>query len=145
MQSKSKFKMIKNIVISAAMMLFIFGCERAAPVQNQPIEVTLTSIQANVFDLNCAVSGCHLGSSAPLGLDLSEGNAFGSLVNVPSGEVPALMRVLPGDPENSYLVHKIEGRPTIIGDRMPRGRPDPLTSEEIQAVRDWIAAGAKDN
>ena len=50
----------------------------------------------------------------------------------------------PGDPENSYLVHKIEGRAGITGTIMPPGG-DPLTAEEIEAIRQWITDGAWDN
>lgn len=136
---------MSRVFLAGLMILLTFSCERADPVQPQPIQVTFSSIQTNIFNQNCVLSGCHLGGSAPLGLDLSEGVSYNLLVNVASGEVPSLMRVKPGDPENSYLVHKIEGRPSIVGDRMPRGRPDPLAPEEIQAIRDWISEGAPNN
>ena len=35
---------------------------------------------------------------------------------------PGAMRVIPGDPENSYLIHKLEGRPASSG-RGCRSRP----------------------
>ncbi len=100
-------------------------------------------IQENVFNQNCALSGCHLGGSAPFGLDLSEGNSFGNLVNVPSQEIPELMRVNPGKPDSSYIIWKLEGRPEIVGARMPFGR-DPLPDELIETIRRWIG-GATNN
>ncbi|RMG61909.1 MAG: hypothetical protein D6715_12790, partial [Calditrichaeota bacterium] len=103
-----------------------------------------STIQESVFNLNCALSGCHLGSSAPFGLDLSAGKAYNNLVNVPSGELPQLLRVAPGKPDSSYLVWKIEGRAGIQGQRMPRGR-DPLPPEAIALIRRWIDAGAPNN
>jgi hypothetical protein len=124
--------------------LMVFGCERAGPVESEPLAATLSSIQANIFSQNCALSGCHLGASAPFGLDLSEGKAHGNIVNIPSEEAPTLARVKPLDPDNSYLVRKIEGAAGIIGERMPRGRL-PLSQEQIDAIREWIAAGAQDN
>ncbi|RMH81451.1 MAG: hypothetical protein D6681_18190 [Calditrichaeota bacterium] len=130
-----------------ALLLLLSNCEHAElpvnPDNRQP-QATLSEIQRTIFDVTCAISGCHLGASAPFGLDLSEGKARGNLVNVPSGERPELLRVKPGDPDSSYLVKKIEGAPDILGERMPRGRP-PLSAEQIDLIRRWIAEGAKDN
>lgn len=136
--------MLIKVSFIAGMILLLFRCERAAPVQQKPTESTFSSIQENIFNKNCAVSGCHLGSNAPFELDLSEGKSYNNLVGIPSGEVPALFRVKPFDAENSYLVMKIEGAPGIQGERMPRGR-DPLPAEDINAIREWIALGAKNN
>ena len=120
------------------------GCEHADPLDPNRIDPTLSSIQANIFDLNCALSGCHAGTNPQAGQDLSAGQARSNIVNVRSIENPDLFRVAPGDPDNSYLVWKIEGRPEIVGDRMPRGRP-PLPAAQIAAIRQWIADGAPDN
>ncbi|MCZ6855690.1 MAG: CHRD domain-containing protein [Gammaproteobacteria bacterium] len=101
-------------------------------------EVTFAETQIQIFTPNCAVSGCHSGPGAPLGLDLSEGLAYGNLVGVASGQNPNINRVEPGDADNSYLVQKLEGN---AGTQMPLNRP-PLPSAQIQMVRDWINAGA---
>lgn len=120
------------------------GCEHADPLDDGPSVPTFTSIQQNIFTPNCAVSGCHLGGGAASQLDLSAGNAYSNLVGVASVEVPTLLRVEPGDPDNSYLVRKIEGGPGITGLQMPRGR-DPLSTDQIQAIRGWIGAGAQND
>ncbi len=99
---------------------------------------TLSSIQALVFEPRCVEH--HGDHAVEAGLDLSEGMSHASLVNVPSSQA-GMDLVEPGDAENSYLVHKIEGREGIVGARMPP-RGDPLTAEEIRAIRDWITAGA---
>ncbi len=72
---------------------------------------TLTQLQADIFTPIC--SGCHNGTGASLpGIqNLTAGHTFASLVNVASIEAPSLKRILPGDPDNSYLVLKIRGRP----------------------------------
>ena len=53
--------------------------------------------------------------------------------------------VIPGDPENSLLVWKLEGQDSagrpIFGDQMPLGRT-PLTAAEIDAIKRWIGEGA---
>ena len=41
------------------------------------------------------------------------------------------MRVIAGDPENSYLIHKLEGRTGIVGVRMPFNGGPYLTDGQI--------------
>ena len=106
-----------------------------------PLGPTLDAIQANVLTPNCAISGCHIGATAPLGLRLDEGNSFALLVSVPSVQVPALFRVAPGDPDVSYLVQKIEGT-AAAGGRMPLNGPPFLAQTTIDVIRQWIADGA---
>ncbi|HVN76704.1 MAG TPA: PKD domain-containing protein, partial [Thermoanaerobaculaceae bacterium] len=96
---------------------------------------TLTSIQANIFTPIC--SHCHPPNQ---GEDLRGGKSFASIVNVPSTEQPSVLRVKPGDPDNSYLYQKITGAAGISGSRMPLGGT--LTAAQIQAIHDWIVAGA---
>lgn len=96
------------------------------------------SIQANVLTPICTT--CHSGAAAPLGLRLDEGASYALLVNAPSTEVPSLLRVDPGDPDNSYLVQKLEGT-AAVGGRMPLGG-SPLPQETIAVIRQWILEGA---
>lgn len=103
---------------------------------------TFSFIQDNVFTPSCAVSGCHAGPSPAAGQDLSAGEAFANIVGIPSGQVPALQRVNPGNADDSYIVRKLEGGPAIVNNQMPLGQP-PLSSELIEAVRSWIDAGAE--
>ena len=44
------------------------------------------------------------------GLSLVEGVSYGELVNVGEPNKPGAIRVIPGDPAASYLIHKLEGR-----------------------------------
>ncbi len=97
----------------------------------------LESTVIRIFRENCTLAGCHSGSTPMMGLKLTEDEFYARTVNQPSLEMPAMMRVKPGEPDNSYLVKKIIGAEGIIGSRMPFGR-DPLTSEEVAAVVDWI-------
>ena len=53
------------------------------------------------------------------------------------------IRVIPGDADDSYVVVKLEDRQKS-GSKMPLGRP-PLSSAQIQTLRNWITAGAKNN
>jgi hypothetical protein len=79
---------------------------------------------------------------APLGLDLTGSVAYGNLVNAPSRGRPGAVRVIPGDPDNSYLIHKLEGRPGIVGERMPRGGGPFLSQGQMMVIRRWIELGA---
>jgi hypothetical protein len=103
------------------------------------ITADFASIQDNVFTPICTV--CHAGGGAPQGLRLDSANSYNLLVNVPSNEVPSLMRIKPGDPDNSYLVQKIEGHASV-GAQMPLGGP-PLSTEQIAAIRQWVTDGAQ--
>lgn len=100
---------------------------------------TFESIQAQVFDQTCTI--CHIGASAPLGLRLDDANSYALLVGVASSEQPSLLRVDPGDPDNSYLIRKLEGTATT-GGQMPLGLT-PLPAADIAVVRQWIADGAQ--
>jgi uncharacterized protein (TIGR03118 family) len=112
-----------------------------------PPAATLTQLQTSIFTPICSV--CHDGSAPangalPGSMDLRAGHAHDSLVGVQSQEVSGLMRVAPGDPEQSYVIHKLEGRAGIVGARMPFGGPF-LDDATIDQVRSWIEAGAQDN
>ena len=109
--------------------------------------VTLTQLQSQIFGPTCSVSGCHSGPTSnalPTGMNLtSTANSFAALVNVASLQVGSLERVTPGDPDNSYLVQKLEGT-AAVGGRMPQGGPF-LDQATIDMVRQWIADGAMNN
>ena len=104
---------------------------------------TFSELQELIFTPRCA-DICHFQPGAPQGLDLTPANAYAMLVNVPSVEVSAYSRVSPGHASDSYVVMKLEGSSTIVGERMPFGGPY-LSPEEIALVRSWIDAGAQNN
>jgi hypothetical protein len=57
--------------------------------------------------------------------------------------VPSILRVAPGDPDNSYLIQKLEGTASV-GVQMPEGGP-PLPQDRIDVIRQWISDGAIDD
>ncbi len=97
------------------------------------------SIQDNVFTPIC--TRCHIGVSAPEGLQLDSAHSYSLLVGVPSAEQSSLLRVKPGDPDSSYIVRKLQGGPGISGGQMPLGGP-PLPQSTIDTIRQWITDGA---
>jgi hypothetical protein len=125
-----------NVGVSASVVVTV---SNAAPA-------TLGQIQSSVFGPMC--SGCHsgpTGNNLPSGMNLSSANdSHAALVNVPSLQQGGLDRVEPGDPDNSYLVRKLEGGPDISGSRMPQGGPF-LDQATMDMIRQWIADGAPNN
>ncbi len=105
------------------------------------LTATLSSIQSVVFNDSCI--GHHGDHATDADLDLREGQAFSNLVNRQSVQV-ALDLVEPNDAENSYLIHKLDGRAGIVGDRMPPAGPF-LSQADIDVIKQWINAGAQNN
>lgn len=97
---------------------------------------TFAQVQETVFDVSCALSGCHGDSAWP---NLSAGQAYDNIVDVESSRGIALVE--PGDPDNSYLYHKLLADADIDGSRMPPGGPY-LTPDALETVRAWIENGA---
>jgi Bacterial Ig-like domain len=97
------------------------------------------SIQDNVFTPIC--TKCHIGASAPEGLQLDVTHSYAMLVGVPSAEQPTVLRVAPGDPDSSYIIRKLQGTPGISGQQMPFGGPY-LPQSTIDVIRQWITNGA---
>jgi hypothetical protein len=116
------------------------------------LEPTFASVQKEIFETTDAAGRtacvtCHTASRLQFvaGLSLDHDVAFDQIVNVASRERPDLKRIAPGNPDASYMVHKLEGQTGIIGRRMPFSGPPYLTDGQIQILRRWIAIGAPRN
>ncbi len=99
-----------------------------------------------IFTQRCAFSGCHAGASPGGDMNLEQGQAYGNIVDVISS-VPSLKRVLPGFPDSSFLVHKIQGTQASVGGsglRMPITNCC-LSQDQIDLIRSWITTGARNN
>jgi hypothetical protein len=117
--------------------------------------VLLSSNIQPIFNVSCALAGCHSGAVPVQGLDLSTGKTFSNTVNVKSTEIPSRTRIMPGKPDgaDSYLVQKIEAMPPgYAGAQMPQGCPGAplggaqcLTADSITAIRQWIMECAQNN
>ena len=113
---------------------------------------TLSSIQREIFNkqdssgrLACTQCHTNAGRTPSAGLLLVDGQAFASLVGQASRAKAGAVLVVPGDPNNSYLMQKLEGDPTIVGVRMPRGAGPFLTPGQLSIIRRWIQLGAKND
>jgi hypothetical protein len=116
------------------------------------LEPTFASIQSQVFETTdsagrTACTNCHtnVGRNPSGGLNLTHDLAYDQLVNVPSRNKPGAIRVVPNDPDNSYLIHKVEGAPGIVGNRMPNNGPPYLSAGQILILKRWIEIGAPRN
>jgi hypothetical protein len=147
---RKDFSICRWHMLVAAWCFFVAGCTAGSgegldisgrPLSeggNVPLAPTLASIQSNIFNPSCIV--CHSGANAPQGLRLGAANSFTNLVGVASRQNSSFLRVAPGQPDQSYLIQKLEGTASE-GQQMPLGGP-PIPQSTIDFVRQWITEGA---
>lgn len=119
------------------------GGEAAAP------PTSLASIRKDVFETSCGFGSCHAGKTPAAHLDLQSGDVCSALVSHRSCLFPDKALVVPGKPEESFLLDKLKGRldGEPVGDcaetneRMPWGAPA-LDAEKLARIEAWIRAGA---
>ena len=146
--------------VSAALSVVIFfgacGSEpgtTTAPQEEQPEPERVVKLSPSfaadiveIFDRRgCAASTCHGGGPGrgAGGMALSDtATAYASLVNVLSG-CNGLVRVIPRDAANSYLLEKLQATPAC-GLLMPLG-DEPLDSIDFNNIRNWIIENALSN
>jgi hypothetical protein len=130
--------------------ILVAGCSEPAPT-------TFSGINAQIFQRSCAnFSSCHsnAGANSAGGLNMETNtyaNLVGKLSNNAMAKAEGKLLVKPGDPEASFLIHKmtlpnatsprVAGKCTEFCDRMPQGNP-PLPSEQIEGIKTWILNGA---
>jgi hypothetical protein len=149
---------MKRLFLSTMVMVAALagaGCDESLSSITGPtpnLEPSFSSIQANIFNMSdssgrLACVGCHtdVGRNPAGGLVLVEGRSYQQLVGRASTGKPGATRVIPNDPDNSYMVRKLEGAPDIVGERMPRGNGPFLTEGQMIVIRQWIKDGAPNN
>ncbi len=109
-----------------------------------------------VFQKSCAFSTCHgatTGNANGAFLGNDPARVHAGLVNVKSPELPTMNFVTPGDPKQSYLMHKLDGSQCTLDkqctngscqDSMPKNDTS-LPVETRDIVRRWILQGAKND
>jgi len=148
---------MKRYYLCAACVLVVLsaGCDEKLSSITGPtpdLAPNFSAIQRTIFSVTdssgrLACVGCHSDQGRnPLGgLVLLEGRAYQQLVGRASVARPGATLVIPGDPDNSYLVKKLEGAADITGQRMPRGNGPFLTEGQMLVIRKWIRDGAANN
>jgi len=167
--------------------LFVIGCgskDEAAPAACPKFDyskytpasttLTLTNDLAPIIQLSCATAvTCHGNTATVMATNephFGPISAVGpatqadlmaihdAIVGKPSAELPSMNYVTAGDPDNSWLMKKIEGvngcsgfmckagvpkATSPCGDPMPQAPSPPLEAGDVSKFRDWIKSGAK--
>jgi mono/diheme cytochrome c family protein len=128
-------------VVMAGIVFFSWSCKDNAVsgADGSPSDIVFpasnVSYQVHVqplFNQTCALIGCHDAQASP---------QVGSLTSYSATVFDQPGNVIPGDPDNSILVIRIQG---TSGTRMPVGK-NPLNRNQIDGIRTWITEGAKNN
>jgi hypothetical protein len=100
-------------------------------------EPTWENVRDDVLVPSCGFSSCHAPpGSAQFGVDAD--SLADDYVEVPAFQDESYFLVDPGNPDDSYLLMKLEGAAGISNDAMPP--PDGgMDAARVQLVRDWIA------
>ena len=135
-----------NLLTCLILFFLISSCSEDSPID--PNETTiqtpvakLSDIQVKVFNVTCALSGCHGSTNTQAGLLLTQGNSFSELVNVQGEAFTNFKRVVPDSSSQSLLVKLIKGE---LSPRMPKDR-DALPPAVIDSIVKWIDTGALNN
>lgn len=116
------------------------GCGQ--PPELRRLEATSEVVQQEIFDVACVQ--CHHDGFAAGGLDLSsldvsmKGLIDVLVVNEVARE-NGWRRIVPGEPERSFLIRKVESPGVGEGQPMPPGQ-QALHPQFIELMRTWIAS-----
>jgi hypothetical protein len=139
---------------------FEFSCGLSSSCHHDPVSDPKTQrvfLGCNQMNMSC--SNVVMGDEAPI--------VYNEIVNKPSTELPTESYVKPNDPDNSYLLRKLENRldglsctpvnmnpisanaPGLPGPPLPCGYTMPLMAPLVpdfaKKVRCWISQGAPNN
>jgi hypothetical protein len=102
---------------------------------NLPLAV---QVRGKVDQICASTDGCH-GVGAGM-MALATGDEFQPMINVVSYEMSPMLRVRPGDPEQSYVYRKLACDGGIDGGCMPASTG--YNADLARLFHDWIEAGA---
>ena len=112
-------------------------------------DVTFSRIQTGIFRPSCASFSCHSSTARKGNLDLSDAaSSYAQLVQVPpdneTARAEGFRRVVPGQPDSSFLIIKLTNPGPGEGVLMPKSNAR-LNPDLLQLIRDWIVAGCPNN
>lgn len=122
-----------------------------AEPEPEPTVPGFRQLNESVFQVQCATAACHSGPGiAGLSFDDTE-TAYEHLINGDPVNAPAhfdgMSLVVPGDLDNSFLLAKLTMSQSELGahgygNTMPMAATEIPGPNSLQAIRDWIDAGA---
>ncbi len=137
MNSNKKLILIMKKLIPVILILFFIGCDDSTnQVENNVIPDSNVSFSKHiqpVFNVKCV--NCHGVGVTEGGLDLTTW----------SGTIADPSVVVPNEPDNSKLVWTIEYRPGFPPMPPLESPYLPLTENQRNGVKTWIAEGAENN
>src|SRR5262245_7758748 len=108
-----------RLVLLAAVGMATLGCDENLTTFGGPtpnLEPNFASIQREIFETtdsagrtSCVTCHTSTGRTPAGGMNLTHDVAYDQIVSVAARGKPGAIRVVPGDPDNSYLVQKLEG------------------------------------
>lgn len=111
-------------------------------------QATSVSFQDDLMPtITLRCGACHITGKEPGNMALVPGRTWQSLVGQPSVELPTMLRISAGNPNESYVWYKLNGSHRKVGGsgvRMPMHQP-PLPNAFMVVFEKWIEQGAPDN
>ena len=129
------------------LLLILIGCTEtniSEPETDPDPSIPLSkfsSLQEKVFTPRCDKPGCHGNTNNQADLFLEEGQAFQSLVGVPSLLFPGMTRIIPDSSSQSLIIKILKGE---VSPRMPL-EGGFLSNAVIDTIAKWIDNGALNN
>lgn len=142
------------------------SCSAYSPPSGTDLQNPKVSFKSDVlpiFQNSCAFSDCHadrgdprrafLGEPKTAGLPTDPNEVYAGIVNKAPQDLPTMNYVTPGDTENSFLMHKMNGDQCLFnskctggdcGTSMPYNNPMLDESTRLVVFR-WITQGAANN
>ena len=102
---------------------------------NETYQVTYGAIISKIKD-SCSSNGCHTGGSQAGGLALDDEVFIQNTVGVKAKGNADLYLIHPGEPEQSFLLQRLQGAEGT-GSQMPLGGT-PFNDEELELFVNWI-------
>ena len=121
--------------------LTFYSCDDTLTVQNvddKDIPSSNVSFADHIYpvlQVKCAFSGCHAQPNPADGIDLSTWSGVTADPNI----------VFPFEPDLSRLVWTIDPSVSGVSKMPPIGYARPITLDQLEGIKKWIAEGAQDN
>lgn len=140
----------RSILVVPALLVALAACGESNPMGDDPDDdreiLASPSFATDINEIfqrrGCSSGACHGNNAGGLTLTADAAANFAAIVGV-QAQAEDFLRIDPGDPDDSYIVIKVEGRQSV-GQRMPRGQ-SPLDAIDLTNIRNWISNGAPNN